>query len=160
LVRYLALICVFLQVQVAYHGYTQCLVFMSPELRDMCRQNASLPDPDPDPETQPETETGCCGGSTCPIASQMPITCSHTPIVPAPQKPCDLPDGKAGCCMAICSYVAGVPTEKQLVGAVDYSLYTPNDLIGTNAAPYSYIVTDAPSLRSVHPAISTTVLRI
>jgi hypothetical protein len=160
LARYLALICVFLQVQVAYHGYTQCLVFMSPEIREMCRENACSQNPDPEPEPTQVAEAGCCGGSSCPMASDMPISCDQTQTAPVSQKRCDMPDGHAGCCMAICSYVAGVPSEKQLVGAIDYSLHTPNDLIGTNTAPYSYILSNAPPPRSIHPAISITVLRI
>jgi hypothetical protein len=94
------------------------------------------------------------------MESEKPQGCGHTQKAPVPQKPCNMPDGRPGCCIAVCSYVAGIPSEKLLAGSVDYLLYTPNYLIGTDTAPHSYIYSNAPPLRSVHPTISTTVLRI
>ena len=151
--RYLAIICILLQVPVAYHGYTQCLILMSPEIQELC-QNACPQDPDPEPAA------GCCGGSSCPMESQKPQGCGHTQKAPPSQKSCTMPDGNPKCCIAICSYVAGIPSEKLLIGSVDYSLHTPNDLIGICPGSVAYIFSNAPPLRSVHPAISTTVLRI
>lgn len=151
--RCLAIICILLQAQVAYHGYTQCLIFMSPEIQELC-QDACPQDPDPEPAA------GCCGGSSCPMESQKPQCCGHTQQTPAPKKTCDLPDGSQRCCIAICAYVAGIPSEKFLTGSGDYSLHAPNDLIGICPGPIAHIFSNAPPLRSVHPAISTTVLRI
>jgi hypothetical protein len=169
LVRYLAIVCVLLQCKIAYLGYTECLIMPPQQMREIC---GSLCSAVPDPE--PEESASCCGMQTCPKEADTPKGCGGqalptsepcnqaTPCdaTKTDRQVCETEGGKTQCCLAVCSYLAGIPLQK-VFATPDYScLAGINNFSGDIAVRTSYISFQPLTIRSIHPSISTTVLRI
>jgi hypothetical protein len=176
LTRCLAIICILLQAQVAYNGYTQCQLLESPVSRELSRnvfpfgaeprlifmpRESQPSNQDAAPaDGGPRFAPGFCGSLSCPIESPEPQSPRQSQKDPARQKSNTAPAGFPRRYIILCSHVTGVPSERLLTDAVDYLTYTPNDLINMYTGAVMHIFSDATPPRNIHPAIGTTVLRI